>query len=139
LLGEGSVGGGTIQTNSENFRIRGVNLTGGDSSLDRLKLLRSTVGESQDVNGEEHVFLAAVLAELYAFPLIAEQGEIRGGVADLKGHPGDVGFLHLLCKWRRRNGSGKKKPKGYSAFHEDSPIKPRRAEPAGDLTPRFQD
>ncbi len=51
LLGERGVGGGTIQTNSENFRIRGVYLTGGDSSLDRLKLLRSTAGEGQDVDG----------------------------------------------------------------------------------------
>jgi hypothetical protein len=51
LLGERSIGGGTIQTNSENFCIRSVNLTGGDSSLDRLKLLRSTAGEGQDVDG----------------------------------------------------------------------------------------
>ena len=72
LFGERGVGGGTIQTNSENFRIRGVNLTGGDSSLDRLKLLRSTAGEGQDVGGEKDVLLAAIVAELHGFPLVAK-------------------------------------------------------------------
>ncbi len=45
LLGEGRVGRGAIYADAENFRIRGVNLSGGDSSLDRLKLLRSTTSE----------------------------------------------------------------------------------------------
>src|SRR5260370_39702525 len=73
LLGERRVGGGTIQNNSENFRIRGGNFTVGDSSLDRLKLIGSTAGESQDVDGEKGVFLAAVGAERSSFPLIAEK------------------------------------------------------------------
>jgi len=62
LLGERGVGGGTVQTHSKNFGIRGVNLTGGDSSLDRLQLLGSTAGEGQNVNGEKDVFLAAIVA-----------------------------------------------------------------------------
>ena len=72
LLGEGGVGSGTIYTDSENFRIRSVDFTGGDSSLDRLKLLRSTTGEGQDVDGEEDVLLAAEVAELHGFPAVAE-------------------------------------------------------------------
>jgi hypothetical protein len=90
LLGESGVGSGAIQTNSENFRIRGVNLTGGDSSLDRLKLLRSTAGEGQDVDGEKDVLLAAIVAELHGFPLVAEKSELRGRVTDLEGHFGDM-------------------------------------------------
>ena len=89
LLGEGGIGGGTIQTDSENFCIRGVNLTGGDSSLDRLKLFRSTTGESQDVDGKKDVLLPAVIAELHGFPLVAEQSEVGSGGADFESHLGD--------------------------------------------------
>src|SRR4029077_2527623 len=73
LFGERGVGRRTIQANSKDFGISGVNLTGGDSSLDRLKLLRSTAGESENVDGEKDVFLAAVIAELDGFPLVAEK------------------------------------------------------------------
>jgi len=106
LFGERGVGGGTIQTNSENFRIRGVNLTGGDSSLDRLKLLRSTAGEGQDVGGEKDVLLAAIVAELHGFPLVAEKREIGGGAADLEGHLGDFGLPGpRSSRSRREDGS----------------------------------
>src|SRR5260370_21908913 len=84
LLGEGGVASGPIHTNSENFRVRSVNLTGGDSSLDRLKLFRSTAGKGQDINGEKDVLLPSVVAELHGFPLVAEKSEIRGGVADFQ-------------------------------------------------------
>jgi hypothetical protein len=90
LLGKGGVGGRTIYANAEDFRIRGVDLTGGDSSLDRLKLLRSTAGESQDVDGKVDVLLAAVVAELHGFPAVAEKREIRSGVTDLERHLGDL-------------------------------------------------
>ncbi len=90
LFGERGVGRGTIHTNSENFGFRGVNLTGGDSSLDRLKLLRSTPGEGQDVDGEKDVLLAAIVAELDRFPLVAEQSELGSDVADPEGHFGDL-------------------------------------------------
>jgi hypothetical protein len=80
LLGEGGIGSRTVHANAENFRIRSVDLTRGDSSLDRLKLFRSTAGESQDVDGQENVLLAAEVAELYIFPLVAEQGKIGSGI-----------------------------------------------------------
>ena len=82
LLGERGVGGGTIHAYTEDFRVGGVDLACGESSLDRLKLFRSTTGEGEDVDGEEYVFLAAVIAELDGFPLIAEEREIRGCVVD---------------------------------------------------------
>ena len=90
LLGEGGVGSGAIDADAENFRIRGVDFTGGDSSLDRLKLFRSTAGKGQDVDGEEDVLLAPIVAELHGFPSVAEKSEVRGGVADLEGHLGDL-------------------------------------------------
>src|SRR5882762_5609589 len=90
LLGESGVGGRTIQTTSEDFRIRGVNLTGGDSSLDRLKLLRSTAGEGQDVYGKKDIFPATVVAELHGFPLVTEKREIGSGVSDFECHLGDL-------------------------------------------------
>jgi hypothetical protein len=104
LFGERGVGSGTINTDTEDFRIRGVNLTGGDSSLDRLKLFRSTAGEGQDVDGEKNILLAAIVAELHALPLVAKQSEIRGAVADLEGHFGDVGLPGLRSSRSRRDG-----------------------------------
>ena len=72
LFGEGGVGGGTVHADAEDFGVRGVDFSGGDSSLDRLKLLRSTTGEGQDVDGEKDVLLAAIVAELHGFPLVAK-------------------------------------------------------------------
>jgi len=122
LFGEGGVGGGTVQADAEDFGVRGVNFSGGDSSLDRLQLLRSTAGESQDVDGEENVFLATIVAELHGLPLIAKQCEIGSGVADLEGHPGDVGILRLTSQRRSRNHRGQKQPKNEHAFDKDSPF-----------------
>ena len=96
LLGKGRVGGGAIDTNSEDFRIRGVDFTGGDSSLDRLKLFCSTTGEGQDIGGEEDVFLAAEVAKLHGFPAVAKKSEVRGGVTDLERH---LGYLRLFALW----------------------------------------
>ncbi len=96
LLGEGGVGSGTIHTDTEDFRIRGVNLTGGDSSLDRLKLLRSTASESQDVDGEKDVFLAAIVAELHGFPLIAEQGGTAARAAATRSPRAILRFIENL-------------------------------------------
>jgi len=125
LLGEGGIGGGTIQTNSENFGIRGVNLTGGDSSLDRLKLLRSTTSEGQDVDGEKDVLLAAVIAELHGFPLVAEQGEVGSSVADFEGHFGDLRLFSLWGNGSYRENSRSQKPDSNGAFHENLPSETR--------------
>jgi hypothetical protein len=81
LLGEGGIGRGGIHADAKNFRIGGINFAAVDSRLDRLELLRSTTGESEDVNGKEDVFLALVVAELDRLPLVAQQGEIRSGIS----------------------------------------------------------
>ena len=72
LLRESGVGCGRIHADAEDFRIRGVDFSCVDSRLDRLELFGSTTGESQHVNGEQNIFLAAKIAELDSFPLIAE-------------------------------------------------------------------
>jgi len=96
LLGEGRVCGGAVNAYPENFRVRGIDLSRGDSSLDRLKLFRSTAGKGQDVNGEKDIFLAAEVAELNGRALIAHQSEVWSSIADLEGNFCDLGFLDFL-------------------------------------------
>lgn len=117
LLGEGGVGSGAIHTDAEDFCVRGVDLTGGDSSLDRLKLFRSTTGEGQDVDSKENVLLAAEVAELHGFPAIAKQSEIRGGVTDLERHLSDLGLFALGSSRSNRENGCSHKPEGNPFFH----------------------
>ena len=72
LLRESGVGCGRIHADAEDFRIRCVDFSCVDSRLDRLELFGSTTGESEHVNGEQNIFLAAKIAQLDSFPLIAE-------------------------------------------------------------------
>ncbi len=99
LLGERGVGGGRIDANSENFCIRGINLSSSDSRLDRLELLGSTTGKGENVNGEEDVLLAAVVAEFDGLPLIAEEGEVRCGITDFQADLGDFVLGLGGCGW----------------------------------------
>lgn len=84
LLGESGVGCGGIHADAKNFGIGGVDFSCVDSRLDRLELFGSTSGEGENVDGEEDIFLAFVVAELNGFPLVAEQSEVRGGVSDFE-------------------------------------------------------
>lgn len=72
LFGKGGVRCGTIHAHAKNCGVGEVNLSCGYSRLDRLELFRSTTCECEDVNGQEHVFLALEIAQLHVFPLIAE-------------------------------------------------------------------
>jgi hypothetical protein len=67
---KGGVGGGTVNTDSQHLRVAGFEL--GLISLIGLKFLRSTAGECQDVKCKHHIFLAAVVAQLYGLPLVAQ-------------------------------------------------------------------
>src|SRR6266849_6643104 len=78
------IGGAAVNAHAKNFRVRRVDLSRGDSSLDRLKLFRSTTGKGQDVNGKKDIFLAAEVAELYGCTLIADQSEVWSGITDLQ-------------------------------------------------------
>jgi|SRR5579859_170637 len=103
LLGKGRVRGGAIDADSKDIRIRCVDFTRGDSSLDRLKLFRSTAGEGKDVDGEKDVFLAAQVTELYGRVLIADKCEIRSNVTHFQRHLCHFWLLHLL---RQRSNHG---------------------------------
>src|SRR5579859_524498 len=84
LLGERCVGRGGIHTDAENCRIVRINLTGSESSLDRLKLLRSTASKSENIDGEKDVLLAAEVRKLYGLPFVAEKGEVRSMIPDFE-------------------------------------------------------
>ena len=60
LLRELPVGGGTVYTDPENLSV--VRFELGDISLIRLKLLRSTPRESEDVKRQHNVLLAVKIA-----------------------------------------------------------------------------
>ena len=72
FLGKSGVCRGRVHADPKNFGIRGVDFSCVDSRLDRLELFGSATGESEHVNGEQNIFLAAKIAELDSFPLIAE-------------------------------------------------------------------
>jgi hypothetical protein len=100
LFGEGGVGGGTVNADTEDDGVAGFEL--GLISLIGLKFFRSTTGEGQDVEGEDDVFLAAEIAQLDGFPLVAEKREIRGNVAHLQGCLGNgVLLMSYSGKLRR--------------------------------------
>ena len=93
LLGVSGVGRGTVHAYTEDCRIVCINLAGIESRLDRLELLGSTTGEGQHVNGKKDVFLSVKITQLDCFPLIAEEGKVRGCVADFEGEFGDFVFV----------------------------------------------
>jgi len=98
LLGECGVCRGGIHAYTKDCSIVGIDLTGSESSLDRLKLLRSTTGEGENVNGEKDIFLTVEVGKLDGLPFVAEQIEIRCLVADFESCLGDlIGVLDM--KW----------------------------------------
>jgi hypothetical protein len=104
LLREGSVGSGRINADSEDFRIRGIDLTVFNSRLDRLELFRSTTGEGENVDSKENIFLAVVITELDGLPLVAEQREIGSLVAHLERN-----FCDIISARRERRGGEQRK------------------------------
>ena len=98
LLGECCVCRGGIHTDAEDCRIVFVDLTGSESSLDRLKLLRSTTGESKDIDREKDVFLAAKVRKLDGFPLVAEECKVGSVIADFQRGLGDL-LRILRTRW----------------------------------------
>jgi hypothetical protein len=96
LLGEGCVCRGGIHAHAENCCIVGIDLSGSESSLDRLKLLRSTTGESENVNCEKDILLTVEVRKLDGLPFVAKQIEIRSFVANFECCLGDlVGALGM--------------------------------------------
>jgi hypothetical protein len=118
LLGEGGVCCRAIHAYTENFRIIGIDLARGESSLDRLELFGSTTSESQDINGEEYIFFAVKVAEPYGFPLIAEKSEIGSSVANFERQFRDfLLFLRVRGERRQRRHDRKEKTDGEDTLH----------------------
>lgn len=101
LLCKSRVGRGRIHAYAKNCRIVRINLTGSESSLDRLKLLRSTACEGENVHGEEHVLFAAEVRKLYGLPLVAEQVKIGSLVTDFQSRLGNL-LRILRIRWNSK-------------------------------------
>ena len=63
LLGEGGVGRGAVKADAEHGSVRGGNLPGIDTCLDGAHLLGATLGEREDIDGEEDILLAAIVTQ----------------------------------------------------------------------------
>jgi len=79
-----------IHTYTENRRIICIDLTGSESSLDRLKLFRSTAGKSEDIDGQKNVFLAAKVREFNGLPLVAEKSKVWSVITNFQSGLGDL-------------------------------------------------
>lgn len=126
LLGEGGVGGGTIHADAEDGSVFRGNAAGVNAGLDGAHLLGAALGKGKDVDGQENVLFAAVVAELDGFPLVSEQSEIRRGIADFERHVGHTaGPVNLMSERKSRRGGNQEQTGNNSAFHHvDRPIKP---------------
>jgi hypothetical protein len=93
LFGEGGVGGGTVDADTEDYCVAGFEL--GLISLIGLEFFRSTTCECQDVESKNDIFLAAEITQLDRLPLVAEKSEVRSHVAHFQSGLGN-GFLLLL-------------------------------------------
>src|SRR5713101_7327429 len=96
-----SIDSPAANANAENDGVRSVEL--GHISLIGLKFLRSTLGKRQNVESQNHIFLAAVIAELHLLPVIVEQSEIRRHVAGLQAR---MRYLDILLRANRRDQTG---------------------------------
>jgi hypothetical protein len=90
-LRESVVGRGTINADSKNDCVGGFQL--GHISLIGLKFLRSTLGEGEDIKGENDVFLPAIIAKANRIPVIIQERKIGRHVASLQGGVRDIDVL----------------------------------------------
>src|SRR5262249_28974961 len=90
LLGECRVCCWGVHAYPEHRRIVFIDLARSESSLDRLKLLRSTTGKGENVNRKKDVLFAAEIRKLDGLPFIAKKFEVRSTFADLQSRFGDL-------------------------------------------------
>jgi hypothetical protein len=81
FLRESVVGCGTINADSKNDCVRGFQF--GQINLIGLKFLGSTLGEGEDIKGENDVLLPAKIAEANRIPVIIQERKIGRHVASL--------------------------------------------------------
>jgi len=94
---EGAVGGGAVYADSENYGVCRVQL--GLISLIGLEFFRSTFGERQHIEGEDHVFLPAIIRQMHGVPFVVEQCKVGCGIPDLERRVSDF-FLFLRADQR---------------------------------------
>src|SRR4029077_262727 len=122
LLGECGVGGGTVDADSEDDGVACFEF--GQISLIGLKFFRSTAGKCQDVEGENDVFLASIIAQLHLLPLVAEEREIGRRVTYLQIRLGDGFFLrcgrnrgdHLPAEAQQQKNAGQCRDNPFHAL-----------------------
>ena len=82
LFSELAVGRDAVYTNTKNLRVGCFEF--GDISLIRLHLLRSTAGESQNIESKNDVLLTSEVAELVCLAICASQGKLWSSAAYLE-------------------------------------------------------
>src|ERR1035441_8256986 len=124
LVGEGFVGVGTVHAHTQNLGVGGFQLF--EILLEGLHLRSSTTGEGKDVEGQNDVALAAVLAQgnvLVVAAIEVLQFEVGSDVADFQFH-GRLGFLALSLDLRTNHRSGEQPDpqscRNTSSFHGHS-------------------
>ena len=83
FLGEGAVGGSRVNADAQNCGVVQVDLAIVDTSLVSLKFLRSTTGKGKDVERQNDVLFAPIIAQLYGGSQMAAQREVRSDVTNL--------------------------------------------------------
>jgi hypothetical protein len=120
LLCEGGIGRRTIQADAEDLGIRSGDPTGVDADLDGAHLFGTAFGEGENINGEEDILLAAVVAEPDGFPVISKEREIRRMATNFERHTCDLRFVYLVSERRSSNGSNQQQNDDEGTFHKDS-------------------
>jgi len=84
FFGERLVGGRSVNADAKDFCIFQIDLARIDTRLVSLQLFRSAARKGQNVERQDDVFLAAVVAQLHRRVLIAAQREIGRHVSDFQ-------------------------------------------------------
>ncbi len=93
FLGEGAVGGGSVNADAQNCGVVQVDLASVDTSLVSLKFFGSTTGKGEDVERQNDVLLTPKIAQLYRGAQMATQREVRSYVANLQERVRDLRLL----------------------------------------------
>jgi hypothetical protein len=108
FLGEGLVGGRSVNADAKYRGVFQVDLAGVDTSLVCLKFFRSTTGKGKDVECQYYVLFAAIVGQFHRVSFIAAQGEVRRHVADFQKCVSDFRLRLLSLGTGKSENRGKK-------------------------------
>src|SRR6266852_1284411 len=112
FLRESVVGGGTVDADAENNGVGSFEL--GHISLIGLKFFRSTLGEGQNVKGQDDIFLAAIVTQVDLLPLVVEKRKVGSHVAGLQRGVRD--FDVFLCAHCTSDQAAGQRPRNNHGF-----------------------